>query len=64
MPAPVCPECGSFVVVRGILTLGHLVHCPECRMLLRVIALQPLELHWADERDMPQEERDEDNSYN
>ena len=60
MATAVCPECGSSVNVRGIPTLGQRVRCSDCRTQLRVIALQPLDLTWADEYFEEEKEEDDD----
>jgi len=49
MATAMCPECGSNVEVRGIPKRGQRVRCGDCRTELKVSALKPLDLTWADE---------------
>lgn len=60
MPSASCPECASLVNVSGTPQPGDGAHCSHCRTPLRVVALHPLELTWAEEYYKEEEEEGND----
>jgi alpha-aminoadipate carrier protein LysW len=54
-----CPDCGEKITLRGPISVGQRVTCPECDADLEVIGTDPVELDWVYE-DSDYEDEDED----
>jgi hypothetical protein len=54
-----CIECGVKSVVRGHITLGVQVTCPECETWMQVVSLDPIQVDWLyEEPDVDYEQND------
>lgn len=50
-----CPECDSRIRLTKKLRIGQQFACEECREMLEVVGLKPLELTWALDEDESQD---------
>lgn len=56
----VCPDCGEDIELKGKVTLGRKVTCPNCDAELEVVETSPIELDWAEDEYDYEDEEDED----
>jgi lysine biosynthesis protein LysW len=43
----ICEKCGSEISIEGTPTLDQRVTCTQCGDVLKIVALDPIQLEWA-----------------